>query len=87
MVSAIPGSYTPKSRYNRMLPASPATILKPLTTGQKKFIYEKLVFGRLHLLAKPVYDLLIGCELGAERGMDMVSPAKGPDRTTSSWTR
>ncbi|MFZ0487857.1 MAG: glycosyltransferase [Arenicellales bacterium] len=54
--------------------------MKPLTTGQKKFIYEKLVFGRLHLLAKPVYDLLIGCELGAERGMDMVAGERaGPD--------
>lgn len=47
--------------------------MKPLTAGQKKLIYERLVFGPLHGLARPLYDLVIGCELAAERGMDLLA--------------
>lgn len=73
MVSIMAGFYTPVSCFGPWLPARPTTILKPLTTGQKKFIYERLVFGPLHLLARPVYGLLIGCELAAERVLDVLA--------------
>ncbi|MGA8262360.1 MAG: hypothetical protein WB783_19300 [Arenicellales bacterium] len=47
--------------------------MKPLTAGQKKFIDERLVFGPPHRLARPLYDLVIGCEAAVERGKDLLA--------------
>jgi len=37
--------------------------MRPLAHRHKQFLYQKLAFGRLRWVAKPIYDLLIGTEL------------------------
>lgn len=44
--------------------------MKPLSTAQKKFIYGTLVYGRLRVLARPLYESVIVCELAAHRLFD-----------------
>lgn len=53
--------------------------MKPLTTSQKRFIYETLVYGRLRVIARPIYDLVIAGELAAQRCADLAVPRKDAD--------
>ena len=34
--------------------------MKPLSARQKNFLYSNLVYGKLRVLAKPCYDLILG---------------------------
>ena len=53
--------------------------MKPLTVQQKKFLYEKLAFGPLRWIAKPLYDLLLGVELYWHRMEDAFHPGDKTD--------
>ncbi len=53
--------------------------MKPLSPQQKIFLYEKLVYGRLGVLAKPCYDLVLGAILVFERMVDLFAPKDDSD--------
>ena len=48
--------------------------MKPLSARQKNFLYSNLVFGKLRVLAKPCYDLILGSILIVERVIDFFIP-------------
>ena len=48
--------------------------MKPLSARQKNFLYSNLVYGKLRVLAKPCYDLILGSILIVERVIDFFIP-------------
>ncbi len=48
--------------------------MNPLSARQKEFLYSKLVYGKLRILAKPCYDLILGAILVFERIADFFAP-------------
>ena len=53
--------------------------MNPLSARQKSFLYGKLVYGRLCVLAKPCYDLTIGLILLFDRVIDFFVPKDDSD--------
>ncbi len=53
--------------------------MKPLSARQKNFLYGKLVYGRLRVLAKPCYNLIIGSILLFNRVIDFFVPKDDSD--------
>ncbi len=53
--------------------------MNPLSARQKNFLYSKLVYGRLRVLAKPCYDLILGAILVFEWIVDFFVPKDDSD--------